>query len=144
VSTALWVAAASHQHVYAILGDITFYHDMNGLLAVQRSSVSATFIVINNNGGGIFERLPIREFEPYHTDYFLTPHGLTFERAARLYGLEYALADDFASLDVALEAHVKSGVSSIIEVHTDIKADEAQRQSLVETVNQRVWQRLSE
>jgi 2-succinyl-5-enolpyruvyl-6-hydroxy-3-cyclohexene-1-carboxylate synthase len=99
VSTALGIGAATGEHVYAILGDITFYHDMNGLLAIKRNNVSATFIVINNNGGGIFERLPIREFEPYHTEYFLTPHGLTFEHAAAMYGLEYAVADDFASLD---------------------------------------------
>ncbi len=144
VSTALGIGAATGQHVYAILGDITFYHDMNGLLAIQRNGVTATIIVINNNGGGIFERLPIREHEPYHTDYFLTPHGLTFEHAAALYGLQYAYADDFASLDAALEKYINADVSSIIEVKTDIKTDEARRREIIKTVNEQIRQRLSD
>jgi 2-succinyl-5-enolpyruvyl-6-hydroxy-3-cyclohexene-1-carboxylate synthase len=144
VSTALGIGAATGQHIYAILGDITFYHDMNGLLAIQRNGVTATIIVINNNGGGIFERLPIREHEPYHTDYFLTPHGLTFEHAAALYGLEYAYADDFTSLDAALEKYINADVSSIIEVKTDIKTDEARRQEIIKTVNEQIRQRLSD
>jgi 2-succinyl-5-enolpyruvyl-6-hydroxy-3-cyclohexene-1-carboxylate synthase len=136
VSTALGIGVATGEHVYAILGDITFYHDMNGLLAIKRNNVSATFIVINNNGGGIFERLPIREFEPYHTEYFLTPHGLTFEHAAAMYGLEYAVADDFASLDRALDQYMKPGVSAIIEVKTNIKTDEARRQEIMRLVQE--------
>lgn len=141
VSTALGVGAATGQHVTAIVGDITFYHDMNGLLAVRRHNLSATFVVINNDGGGIFERLPIREFEPHHTDYFLTPHGLIFEHAAAMYGLDYACADDFASLDAALTAHLKPGHSAIIEVKTDIKTDEARHRELVQLVNEQIRNR---
>lgn len=144
VSTALGVGAATREHIYAILGDITFYHDMNGLLAIRRNGVTATIIVINNNGGGIFERLPIREHEPYYTEYFTTPHGLTFEHAAALYGLEYAYADDFASLDGALDKYINADVSSIIEVKTDIKTDEARRKEIIEIVNQQIRQRRSD
>ncbi len=144
VSTALGIGAATQSHVYAILGDITFYHDMNGLLAVQRNGITATFIVINNNGGGIFERLPIREHEPHYTKYFTTPHGLTFEHAAAMYGLEYAFADDFESLDAVLDQYINADVSSIIEVKTDIKTDEARRKEIIEIVNQQIRQSLSD
>lgn len=144
VSTALGIGAATGEHIYAILGDITFYHDMNGLLAIQRNGVTATIIVINNNGGGIFERLPIREHEPYYTEYFTTPHGLTFEHTAALYGLEYAFADDFASLDAALDKYINTDVSSIIEVKTDIKTDEARRKEIIEIVNQQIRQSRSD
>jgi 2-succinyl-5-enolpyruvyl-6-hydroxy-3-cyclohexene-1-carboxylate synthase len=141
VSTALGIGAATGEHIYAILGDITFYHDMNGLLAVRRNGVSATFIVVNNNGGGIFERLPIRDFEPYYTEQFLTPHGLTFEHSAAMYGLEYALADDFASLDAALDQYMKPGISAIIEAKTDIKRDEARRKEVVKAVQDELRRR---
>ncbi len=134
VSTALGVAAATGEHIYAILGDITFYHDMNGLLAVRRNGVSGTFIVINNNGGGIFERLPIREFEPYHTEQFLTPHGLTFEHAAAMYSLAYSHVTDFVTLAAALDRYMRPGVSAIIEVQTDIKTDEARRKAVIRQV----------
>ena len=144
ISTALGIGAATRQHVYAILGDITFYHDMNGLLAIGRNGVTATIIVLNNNGGGIFERLPVREFEPYHTDYFLTPHGLTFEHAATLYGLEYAHVDDFDTLDRALKQYIHSDTSGIIEVQTDIRRDEARRKEIIDFVNTRIRQSRSD
>ena len=139
VSTALGIAATTHdKHITVILGDITLYHDMNGLLAIQRAGVTATFIVVNNNGGGIFERLPIHDFEPYHTDFFLTPHGLTFAHTATLYGLEYAHVTDFETLHAALDQYLKPGISSIIEVQTDIKTDEARRKEVIRNVQERI------
>src|SRR5690606_27242013 len=94
ISTALGAGAARPgQPLVAIVGDITFYHDMNGLLAVQRNGVPVTIVLLNNNGGGIFHRLPIKNFEPEFTDLFVMPHGLEFEHAARMYGLEYVRTD---------------------------------------------------
>ena len=55
VSTALGLAAATGRPVVAFLGDITFYHDMNGLLAARQHGLTdITFVVTNNDGGGIF------------------------------------------------------------------------------------------
>ena len=144
ISTALGIGAATGKHVYAILGDITFYHDMNGLLAIARNGVTVTIIVLNNNGGGIFERLPVRDFEPYHTDYFLTPHGLTFEHAASLYGLEYARVDDFNTLNHSLEQYIRSETSSIIEIQSNIHSDEARRKEIINIVENRIEQAQSE
>ncbi len=127
VSTALGVGAPTGERITAILGDITFYHDMNGLLAIRRCGVQATIVVLNNNGGGIFRRLPIANFDPPFTEQFITPHGLTFEHAAAMYGLEYTLVTDFASLDAALEASANSDASYLIEVQTDIETDHQRR-----------------
>ncbi len=88
VSTALGVAAVC-QPLLLVTGDLAFYHDLNGLLALQRCGVTATILVINNNGGGIFRHLPIAQFEPPFTELFHTPHHLQFESAARLFGLDY-------------------------------------------------------
>ena len=54
----------------------------------------STFVVTNNDGGGIFRRLPIARHDPPFTDLFLTPHGLTFSHAAALYGLSYTAVHD--------------------------------------------------
>ena len=123
VSTALVLAAASGRPVVALLGDITFYHDMNGLLAVGQHALNdVTFVVTNNDGGGIFRRLPIARHEPPFTDLFLTPHGLTFDHAAALYGLDYAAVRDKAALEATL---ARSGPAAprLIEVITDGAAD---------------------
>ena len=89
VSTALGCAAGGAGPVAVLLGDIAFYHDMNGLLATRDRELQVVFVVVDNDGGGIFHMLPIRDFEPAFTPYFATPHGLDFEHAARLYGLPF-------------------------------------------------------
>lgn len=129
VSTALGLAAASGRPVIAILGDITFYHDMNGLLATRSASgLDVTFIVLNNDGGGLFHRLPIARLDPPFTELFLTPHGLTFEHTAALYGLDYRSVDNVASLDAALKwafdrDNEPRTEARMIEVRTDSRAD---------------------
>ncbi len=129
VSTALGLAASgAHDHVVAILGDITFYHDMNGLLAARQFGLrNITFVVINNDGGGIFHRLPIATTladDPIFTDLFLTPHGLKFEHAAAMYGLTYRAVADEAGLAKALrEALEGTDEPMLIEVETNSAAD---------------------
>ena len=109
----------------AILGDITFYHDMNGLLAVrQHAPQNITFVVVNNDGGGIFHRLPVAAHEPPFTDLFLTPHGLTFEHAAAMYGLRYVAVYDEAELEAELRLNtVTTGIARIIEIKTNSTTD---------------------
>lgn len=144
VSTALGTGAARpDKPLVAILGDITFYHDMNGLLAVHRCGVPITIVLINNNGGGIFNRLPIRDFEPEFTEYFLTPHGLDFSHAAKLYGLDYLQIDAYSegareAFRQAFSEKVASGKSTIIEVRTDSRRDEARRQEIVAAVHEKL------
>ncbi len=129
VSTALGLAASgAHDHVVAILGDITFYHDMNGLLAVRQFGLrNITFVVINNDGGSIFHRLPIAitlADDPIFTDLFLTPHGLKFEHAAAMYGLTYRAVADEAGLAKALRETLEgTDEPMLIEVETNSAAD---------------------
>jgi 2-succinyl-5-enolpyruvyl-6-hydroxy-3-cyclohexene-1-carboxylate synthase len=106
---------------------------MNGLLAVHRCGVPVTIVLLNNDGGGIFNRLPINKFEPEFTDYFLTPHGLDFSHAAKLYGLDYIVANTREEFRKAFAERV-GGKSTIIEVQTDSRKDEARRQEIVKAV----------
>jgi 2-succinyl-5-enolpyruvyl-6-hydroxy-3-cyclohexene-1-carboxylate synthase len=144
ISSALGAGAARpDKPLVAVVGDITFYHDMNGLLAVHRCGVPITIVLLNNDGGGIFNRLPIKNFEPEFTDYFLTPHGLDFSHAAKMYGLDYILVDAYSdgardSFRQAFSERVGSGQSTIIEVRTDSRKDEARRQEIVAAVHARL------
>ncbi len=136
VSTALGLAAADGRPVVALLGDITFYHDMNGLLAVRQHQLNnVTFVVINNDGGGIFHRLPVARHDPPFTELFLTPHGLTFEAAAAMYGLRYTTVSDAAGLRQALaDAWQQSAASTLIEITTDGRADYAHMRAVANAV----------
>ena len=135
VSTALGIGAARKgQPLVAVLGDITLYHDMNGLLAINRCNVPATMVLLNNGGGGIFQRLPVRQFEPHFSDYFITPHGLDFAHAAKMYGLDYIRADDRESFRSAFQRSLRGQQSTLIEVRTDAIADLKRRDEVMATV----------
>jgi 2-succinyl-5-enolpyruvyl-6-hydroxy-3-cyclohexene-1-carboxylate synthase len=126
ISTALGLAAGLDRPVVALLGDITFYHDMNGLLALRQQGIRATFVVLNNDGGGIFHRLPVARLDPPFTDLFLTPHGLTFEHAAAQYGLAYYCVEDQSSLSSALRQTFDSDArGNVIEIRTQSRHDDA-------------------
>jgi 2-succinyl-5-enolpyruvyl-6-hydroxy-3-cyclohexene-1-carboxylate synthase len=134
-STALGVAAAAGRRVTLVLGDLSFYHDLNGLLAAKAFGLDATVIVLNNNGGGIFSFLPQAAYEDTFETYFGTPHGLTFRAAADLYGLDYALVEDRASFTAAVrESREKSG-TTIIEVPGDRDRNAAQHRQVREAVS---------
>ncbi|MCA9920838.1 MAG: hypothetical protein KC421_00630, partial [Anaerolineales bacterium] len=155
ISTALGITAATHRPLVAILGDITFYHDMNGLLPIkmwnnqqstdnrQRTTDSGpipnpqspipniTFIVINNNGGGIFNRLPIAQYEPPFTKLFRTPHGLTFEPVAELYGLNYTQVTARDDFQTAVKHAIADPAPHLIELLTDPTHDEQTRRTIM-------------
>ena len=135
VSTALGIGAARPgRPLVAVLGDITLYHDMNGLLAVNRCGAPVTVVLLNNGGGGIFHRLPAREFEPHFSDYFITPHGLDFSHAAALYGLDYIRADDRDSFRDAFSRSLGRERSTLIEVRTNARADLQRRADIMAKV----------
>lgn len=133
VSTALGIAAAQPNiPLVAVLGDITFYHDLNGLLAVKQHQLNnVTFIVLNNNGGGIFRRLPIARLDPPFTELFLTPHGLTFAAAAEMYGLQYVGVRGREPFCTALHNSLGCGQPTLIELHTNSTDDLVQRGGIV-------------
>jgi len=135
VSTAFGVAVHQDAPTVLITGDLAFYHDMNGLLAAKRTGAKLIMVVINNDGGGIFRRLPIVDFEPTFTDLFLTPHGLDFSHAAALYGVHYHRADNESQLMDAFHQLITSDACAIIEVRTDGVKDVAQRDALLQSIH---------
>jgi len=118
-STALGAGSATTDHLTLVLGDLAYYHDMNGLLAVARCEVDATIVLINNDGGGIFHMLPIESFDPPFTGQFKTPHGLDFEPTSDLYGLGYERVDSREGFVETYTEAVGSDGSTVVEVVID-------------------------
>lgn len=96
VSTALGASAIHRGPAYLVIGDVSFFHDLNGLLMAKKYRLNLNVVLMHNDGGGIFSFLPQAEsfaqeqFEPY----FGTPHGLDFQPAVAMYGGSYQLIKD--------------------------------------------------
>ncbi len=129
ISTGLGVAQATQRPTFIVVGDVTALHDLNSLLLASQTP-NATIIVINNNGGGIFRRLPISQHEPPFTDRFLTPHGRTFEHAAAMFGLDYRRAESREQFEQAVATAVTNPAPRLIELITDGDQDEQIRKAI--------------
>ena len=134
VSTAIGVAASASSPTLAVAGDLSFFHDMNGLLTLSQEGPPVGFVVVNNDGGGIFQNLPVREFEPAFTRYFTTPHGLSFRSVADLYGLPYQRCDSRAAFSGSLADFLAAGRPFVLEAIVSREGGYASRQALVAAV----------
>ncbi|MCM8749360.1 2-succinyl-5-enolpyruvyl-6-hydroxy-3-cyclohexene-1-carboxylic-acid synthase [Thermomicrobiaceae bacterium CFH 74404] len=119
VSTALGAAAALPAPLILVIGDLSFYHDMNGLLAARRHGLRATIVLLNNDGGGIFSFLPQAEHGEQFERLFGTPHGLDFRHAAALYGLAFTRVESWPAFREAVRASLAGDSVSVIEVPTE-------------------------
>jgi len=133
-STALGAGTTTDDPLVAVLGDLAYYHDMNGLLAVDRCDVEATIVLINNDGGGIFHMLPIEDYDPPFTEHFRTPHGLDFEPSAMLYDLEYRHTTTLDGFRSAYRSSVGADGTQIIAVDTDADASHQTREEITERI----------
>jgi len=127
------VAHATGQPTVLYTGDLALLHDQNGLLAARElpPGASLTIVCVNNNGGGIFEHLPIAQFEPPFERFFATPQNVDFKKFAALYNLDYICPKNWEDFARALSPLPKAGVR-FIELRTNRKRDAAFRASLAQ------------
>ncbi len=118
VSTALGVSTASEEPVVLVIGDLSFYHDMNGLLAARRYGLSLTIVLVNNDGGGIFSMLP-QSTDPHFEEVFATPTGLDFKHTAELYGLEHHCITSRQQFRELVTRSLGSEGVTLLEIRTD-------------------------
>jgi 2-succinyl-5-enolpyruvyl-6-hydroxy-3-cyclohexene-1-carboxylate synthase len=128
VSTALGVAGTSGRPTVLLIGDVAALHDLSGWLLASSVGAPLVAVVVNNDGGGIFNFLPVAERTPHFERLFATPHGVDFAHVAALAG---ATLHRPASLS-ALARVVRSGLSGgvhLVEVRTERRANvEAHRE----------------
>jgi 2-succinyl-5-enolpyruvyl-6-hydroxy-3-cyclohexene-1-carboxylate synthase len=119
VSSALGASAAGVGPTVLVIGDLSFYHDSNGLLASKLHGLNATIILLNNDGGGIFSFLP-QAAEPEHFEtLFGTPHGLDFQPLAQTYGARYSRVSNWDAFRAAVRSGLDGDGLQVIEVPTE-------------------------
>jgi 2-succinyl-5-enolpyruvyl-6-hydroxy-3-cyclohexene-1-carboxylate synthase len=129
VSTALGIAAQGKPTVL-LLGDLSFYHDANALLASKLYGIPLTVVLVNNDGGGIFSFLPpAGEMDVFHA--FEARHGLDFAPLVQAYGGHFKVVASAQDLRDELEASVMAAGLQVIEVRTDKQANVSLHKQIV-------------
>ena len=121
LSTALGIA---YQDAGVLLtGDLALLHDTNGFLIHQKFRGHLTIVVINNNGGGIFEMLPIADFDTFE-EYFATPQSVDLAKLCAAYDLEHHKIDNWQRLKELLNNLPTTGIR-VLELICDRSSDAA-------------------
>ncbi|AWI09600.1 2-succinyl-5-enolpyruvyl-6-hydroxy-3-cyclohexene-1-carboxylic-acid synthase [Ereboglobus luteus] len=132
LSTALGVAHGTGNPAVLLTGDLSLLHDTNGFLLANASRTrgSLTIVLVNNNGGGIFEHLPVAQFDPPFEEYFATPQNIDFAKLCATYGVEHTRIESWTQFTKLISTLPERGVR-VLEIPTDRKRDTARRKALL-------------
>ena len=118
ISTALGMAV--HKKVTLLIGDLAFYHDMNGLLMAKLNDIHINVVILNNDGGGIFSYLPQKTAaEQYFERLFGTPTGLNFEYTAMLYDFSFKRLNNITDFSQVSFSNMNSYIYEILTNRED-------------------------
>ncbi|QLE40711.1 2-succinyl-5-enolpyruvyl-6-hydroxy-3-cyclohexene-1-carboxylic-acid synthase [Nostoc sp. C052] len=126
LSTALGIAHRQQSSVM-LTGDLALLHDTNGFLIRNKFVGHLTIVLINNNGGGIFEMLPIAKFDPPFEEFFGTPQDIDFAQLCATYNVQHELITSWEELQQRLNPLLTKGIR-VLELQTNRKADAKWRQ----------------
>ena len=128
LATATGYAAGLQKRTTVLLGDLSALHDLNSLALIAESQWPLIVVVVNNQGGHIFDLLPIRESQHFEK-FFATPHEYQFEDAAKMFGIDYRRITEMEDFTNSYRDACAQRQSMIIELVTD-------RQHNIEVRNQ--------
>ncbi|MEL0538391.1 2-succinyl-5-enolpyruvyl-6-hydroxy-3-cyclohexene-1-carboxylic-acid synthase [Staphylococcus debuckii] len=132
ISTALGMAV--HKKVTLLIGDLAFYHDMNGLLMAKLNDIHINIVLLNNDGGGIFSYLPQKQSAAqYFERLFGTPTHLEFKHTAHLYDFGYQYLETVEDFKYTTLSQLDS---YIYEIRTDREDNLQQHQILYKKLSE--------
>lgn len=135
ISSALGAAAAQPRPTVLWCGDLAFLHDVSGLLAGKLLDSDLTVVVSNDDGGGIFEYLPVARAvpRPLFEQAFAMPHATDLCQIARGFGWQAERVDSRAAFEQALDSALAGG-RHVIEVPVVRAANTAFHRALYDHV----------
>jgi 2-succinyl-5-enolpyruvyl-6-hydroxy-3-cyclohexene-1-carboxylate synthase len=137
-SAAFGAAAASDGPVVLLIGDVALAHDVGGLLCAKRLGLALTIVLMDNDGGGIFEFLPVAGATDAFEEHVATPTGLDARQIAALFGLEYTAPTDVGAFAAAVTAALGTSGTTLIHVQTDRKANVTEHRAVWDAVRTRL------
>jgi 2-succinyl-5-enolpyruvyl-6-hydroxy-3-cyclohexene-1-carboxylate synthase len=119
IATAIGIACAQEKPLVAILGDLAVLHDINSFAQWKKCKTPVIFVVINNQGGGIFSFLPISSKKEIFEEFFATSHTFSFSAFAQAFSLPYHVVEEKENWDTLWTNIQREPLSCLIEIKTD-------------------------
>ena len=136
-STAIGIAQLK-EPAFLLTGDLSFLHDLNALAVANKYPAGLIVILINNNGGRIFESLPVSKERSILKEYFLTPHNLNLKNIITSFGAEYKLVKSRAQLNNSINDSVRNNKLNVLEIKTNAEKSLQLRNRYLEEVKTKV------
>ncbi|MBO6979051.1 MAG: 2-succinyl-5-enolpyruvyl-6-hydroxy-3-cyclohexene-1-carboxylic-acid synthase [Prochlorococcus marinus XMU1428] len=118
-----------------VTGDLAFVHDINGWLIENSIDLKLTILLINNNGGNIFNRIYKKNLkEDELKKLFLMPKEINWEKLAGGYQVNFKNVSNFKKLREAFEWSISIRKSVIIKVDIDPENEINEKNALLEKI----------
>ncbi len=141
ISSALGASAAAclqeqKQPTVLVIGDLSFFHDQNGLLAAKLHQLDLTIVLIHNDGGGIFSFLTQAAHPEHFEQLFGTPTGLDFQPVIQMYGGTFQHVATWTQFREAVAQGITRGGLQVVEIGTERASNVQMHRQLWRVVEQ--------
>ena len=114
LATVAGIGIGANQPVVALVGDTSALYDLNSLALFKKLTQPTILFIINNNGGAIFDMLPVDE--EVKDKFYRMPHHTEFSQVASMFDLKYARPYTWADLSAVLKQAYSRREATIIEI----------------------------
>lgn len=136
LATAAGIAVGRDQPLVAMIGDTSTLYDLNSFALFKNVNQPTIIFVINNNGGAIFDMLPVDE--EVKEQFYRLPHNSDFSQVAAMFDLKYAHPYTWADLSSVLKQAYARRKTTLIEIKTNPSDGSATYKRLIEQISHAV------
>lgn len=134
LATAVGVQRFRNKPLVALLGDTSLLYDLNALALLAHQSLPLVVIVTNNDGGAIFDLLPVPDAQK--ANLYQMPHGFDFFHAAKQFGLGYAAPENHDQLVEIVNQHLTQGEGGLV---VEVKTPSNQASTMIKQMVQGIY-----
>lgn len=136
LATAAGIGIAKDQPVVAMIGDTSTLYDLNSFALFKNVTQPTVIFVINNNGGAIFDMLPVEE--SVKDRFYRLPHNGDFSQIAAMFDLKYAHPYTWADLGAVVKQAYSRRKATLIEIKTNPSDGSGVYKRLIEQISHAV------
>ncbi|TEW53372.1 2-succinyl-5-enolpyruvyl-6-hydroxy-3-cyclohexene-1-carboxylic-acid synthase [Psychromonas sp. RZ22] len=120
IATAAGIAKNSSAITNLLIGDTSFLYDLNSLTLLNQLQQPFVIVLLNNDGGGIFNLLPVPA--AHQQQFYQLPHGLNFQQICDQFSINYYQPKTFSEFQKQYQNAIiknKHNKVTLIEVCVD-------------------------